>query len=67
MTEPFFNKVAGVRPQAYYFIKKVDGHRCFPVNFAKFVRTPFLQNTSGRFLLSDQLLLMTVSRNNVEH
>ena len=22
-------------------------HRCFPVNFAKFLRTPFLQNTSG--------------------
>ena len=26
-------------------------HRCFPVNFVKFVRTPFLQNTSGRLLL----------------
>ena len=26
-------------------------HRCFPVNFAKFLRTPFLQNTSGRLLL----------------
>ena len=24
---------------------------CFPVNFAKFLRTPFLQNTSGRLLL----------------
>ena len=25
-------------------------HRCFPVNFAKFLRTPFLTNTSaGRF------------------
>ena len=22
-------------------------HKCFPVNFAKFLRTPFLQNTSG--------------------
>ena len=22
-------------------------HRCFPVNFAKFLRTPFLQNTSS--------------------
>ena len=27
-------------------------HRCFPVNFMKFLRTPFLQNTSGRLLLS---------------
>ena len=31
----FLNKVAGLR------------HRCFSVNFAKFSRTPFLQNTSG--------------------
>ena len=23
-------------------------HRCFPVNFSKFLRTPFLQNTSKR-------------------
>ena len=26
-------------------------HRCFPVIFAKFLRAPFLQNTSGRLLL----------------
>ena len=32
----FFNIVAGLR------------HRCFPVIFAKFLRTPFLQNTFGR-------------------
>ena len=25
--------------------------RCFPVSFAKFLRTPFLQNTSGQLLL----------------
>ena len=31
----FFNKVAGLR------------HMCFPVNFAKFLGSPFLQNTSG--------------------
>ena len=24
---------------------------CFPVNFAKFVRTPFLQNSTGRLSL----------------
>ena len=29
--------------------KRVSG--CFPMNFAKFLRTPFLQNTSGRLLL----------------
>ena len=31
-------------------LKKRLCHRCFPVNFAKFLRTPFLQNTSGRVL-----------------
>ena len=28
-------------------------HRCFPLNFTKFLRTPFLQNTSGRLLLAN--------------
>ena len=32
-------------------LKKRLWHRYFPVNFAKFVRTPFLQNSSGRLLL----------------
>ena len=31
--------------------KKKVWYRCFPVNFAKFLRTSFLQNTSGRLLL----------------
>ena len=47
----FFNKVAGLSPEACNFIKKRLWRRCFPVNFAKFQRTPFLQNTSGRLLL----------------
>ena len=50
----FFNKVAGVRPAT--LLKKRLWHRCFPVNFAKFLRTPFLQNTSGRLLLFDAYL-----------
>ena len=33
------------------YLKKRLWHRCFPVNFVKFLRTPFLQNTSGRLLL----------------
>ena len=33
------------------FIKKRLWHSCFPVNFAKFLRTTFLPNTSGRLLL----------------
>ena len=45
----FLNKVAGLRPAT--LLKKRLWHRCFPVNFAKFLRTPFLQNTSGRLLL----------------
>ena len=45
----FFNKVAGLRPAT--LLKKRLWHRCFPVNFVKFLRTPFLQNTSGRLLL----------------
>ena len=32
-------------------LKKRLWHRCFTVNFAKFLRTPFLQNTSGLLLL----------------
>ena len=35
----FFNKVAGVRPET--LLKKRLWHRCFPVNLAKFLRTPF--------------------------
>ena len=34
----FLNKVAGLRPAI--LIKKRLWHRCFPVNFAKFLRTP---------------------------
>ena len=33
------------------FFKKRIWRRCFPVNFAKFLRTPFLQNSSGQLLL----------------
>ena len=35
-------------------LKKRLWHRYFPVNFVKFLRTPFLQNTSGRLLLNLQ-------------
>ena len=33
-------------------LKKRLWHRCFPVNFAKFLRTSFSQNTSRRLLLN---------------
>ena len=45
----FFNKVAGQRPAT--LLKNKLWHRCFPVSFAKFLRTPFLQNNSGRLFL----------------
>ena len=34
-------------PETATLLKKRPWHRCFHVNFAKFLRTPFLQNTSG--------------------
>ena len=46
----FFNKVKGLSPAT--LLKKRLWHRCFPVNFVKFLRTAFLENTS-------QLLLKT--------
>ena len=38
--------------QSLFFIKR-PWHSCFPVNFEKFLRTPLLQNTSGRLLLTN--------------
>ena len=40
---------AGLRPAT--LLKKRLWNRCFPVNFAKFLRTLFLQNTLRRLLL----------------
>ena len=39
-----FNKVAGLRQKRLW-------HRCFPVNFGKFLRTPFLTEQFWRLLL----------------
>ena len=36
----FFNKLAGLRPAI--LLKKGLWHKCFSVNFAKFLRTSFL-------------------------
>ena len=35
----FFNKVSVLRPAT--LLKKKHWHRCFPMNFGKFLRTPF--------------------------
>ena len=34
-----------------FLLKKRLRHRCFPVNIMKFLKTPFLQNTSGWLFL----------------
>ena len=44
------NRSCHQRPATLF--KKRLWHTCFPVNFAKSLRTPFLQNTSGRLLLN---------------
>ena len=41
----FSNKIAGLR--AATLLKTSFWYRCFPVNFVKFLRKLFLQNTSG--------------------
>ena len=46
-----FTKFSGKYLCQSPLLKKRLWHRCFPVNFVKFLRTPFLQNTSGRLLL----------------
>ena len=46
----FLNKLAGLRLAT--LLKKSLWYKCFPVNFAKFLRKPFLQNTSRWLLLN---------------
>ena len=52
----FFNKFAGLRPTT--LVKERLWHRFFPVNFVKFLKTPFLQQISGRLLLYILVLMM---------
>ena len=47
---PQENICARKTPAPATFLKKRLWCRCFPVNFAKFSKTPFSQNTSGRVL-----------------
>ena len=59
-----FNKIPGqARPAT--LLKKRLWHRCFPVKFVRFSRTPFLQNTTGQLLLEKYIMVplwCTVSR-----
>ena len=47
--EPFLKK--SFRQRLATLLQKRLWHRCFPVNFVKFLRIPFSQNTSERLLL----------------
>ena len=49
LCQDLFFKVAGMR--SVTLLKKRLWHRCLPVNFAKFLRTPFLQNISRPMFL----------------
>ena len=46
-----FAKFTGKHLCQSLLLKKRLWHMCFPENFVKFLRTSFLQNTSGRLLL----------------
>ena len=49
-----FTKFTGLRPATLF--KKRLLRSSFPVNFAKFLRTPFLYNISGQLLLTEEYL-----------
>ena len=49
-----FDKVAD--HQTGSFIKRRLQRKCFPVKFAKFLKSPFLQNSSGGWLLLKYLI-----------
>ena len=51
MPESLFNKVASLSPAT--LLKKRLWHRCFPVNFSKFLRTPFYRTTLGAASIND--------------
>ena len=61
LLENNMNSIAELRLNALTWLMRMNGpatllkkrlsHRCFPVYFVKFLRTTFLQNTSGLLLL----------------
>ena len=59
--EPLFNKVAGLR--AATLLKKRLWHWCFPLNFAKFLKTPFVtEHLRWLFLRMEMPLALSMSR-----
>ena len=53
----FFDRVAGLQAATLLSKKRLPCN-CFPVNFSKFLRAPFLQNTFRRRLLSTQRIFL---------
>ena len=53
--------------QSLFFnlLKNKLWHRCFPENFAIFLRIPFLQNTSGRLLPTNSCFCKWISANKI--
>ena len=56
----FVNKVTGLRPAT--LLKKRLWHRCFPVNFTKFLRVPFLKEHIWWLLLGILQILISDKR-----
>ena len=58
-----FTKFTGKRlcQRPASLLKKRLWHKCFPVNFAKFLKTRFLQNISGRLLLYISWVMTEIS------
>ena len=48
-------------PGSLFLLNKGLWRKCFPVNFVNFLRTPFLQNISGRLLLNDDVCDMEIT------
>ena len=54
----FYKKNEFLGPAAV--LKKRLWYRCFPVNFAKFSRTPLLQDTCGGFFYIEEVIICEV-------
>ena len=57
------NSLENACARASFLKKRRLWHKCFPVNFAKFLRIPFLQNTSGRRIQNPLKIINTLSVN----
>ena len=58
MLESFLNTAAGLK--TFNFMKKKFQSSCFPVKFAKFLRTPISKNICERLLLYLHVILFTM-------